>query len=75
MQCSVPSMHGDSTQTPRPCCVLLQIRQVSAQVHDMRGRVKRLVKLLQDQGYNVEVYQEPRFAACNLHMLYASRDA
>jgi hypothetical protein len=62
-------------QTPAPAVLLLQIRQVSVQVHDIRGRVKRLVKLLQDQGFSVEVYQEPRFAACNLHMLYASRDA
>lgn len=51
----------------------LQVRQISAQVHDMGGRVKQLVRLLQGKGYQVEVYQEPRFAACNLHMLYASR--
>lgn len=52
-----------------------KVRQVSAQVHDIRGRVKQLVHLLQDKGFNVEVYQEPRFADCNLHMLYASRTA
>lgn len=55
--------------------VCLQIRQVSAQVHDIRNRVKHLVKLLQAKGFDVEVYQEPRFADCNLHMLYASRSA
>jgi hypothetical protein len=35
--------------------------------------VKKLAQLLQAKGFEVEVYQEPRFAACNLHMLYASR--
>lgn len=62
---------------PNLACTVLwcpaQIRQVSAQVHDIRGRVKHLVQLLQDKGFNVEVYQEPRFADCNLHMMYASR--
>lgn len=50
-----------------------QIRQVSAQVHDIRSRVKQLVRLLRDKGFDVEVYQEPRFADCNLHMIYAYR--
>lgn len=52
---------------------VLQIRQVSAQVHDIRSRVKHLVQLLQGKGFDIEVYQEPRFAACNLHMVYAVR--
>lgn len=56
------------------CACLLQIRQVSAQVHDIRGRVGHLVKLLQSKGFEVQVYQEPRFADCNLHMVYAARD-
>lgn len=50
-----------------------QIRQVSAQVHDIRGRVKRLCQLLEAKGFTVEVDQEPRFQACNLHMIYAYR--
>jgi hypothetical protein len=42
-------------------------------VHGIRGRVKNLVQLLHSKGYEVQVYQEPRFAACNLHMVYASK--
>lgn len=60
--------------TMLPCCVCAsQIRQVSVQVHDIENRVKKLLQLLQDQGFETEVYQEPRFADCNLHMVYASR--
>lgn len=50
-----------------------KVRQVSAQVHDIRGRVKHLAELLRSKGFKVSVYQEPRFRACNLHMVYATR--
>lgn len=72
-------MHADTWLVPAdcilPCLACAQIRQVSAQVHDIRGRVKHLVKLMEGKGYTVEVHQEPRFAACNLHMVYACRQS
>lgn len=52
---------------------MLQIRQVSAQVHDIRGRVQHLKQLLESKGFSVDIYQEPRFKECNLHMLYGWR--
>eukprot|EP00775_Hariotina_reticulata_P009242 gene9243-9407_t len=50
-----------------------KIRQVSAQVHDIDGRVKQLSQVLQQKGFQIEVYQEPRFVDCNLHMVYGFR--
>ncbi|KAF8062749.1 fkbM [Scenedesmus sp. PABB004] len=52
-----------------------KIRQVSAQVHDIDGRVGRTCALLRGKGFAVDVTQEPRFRACNLHMIYAYRPA
>jgi hypothetical protein len=49
---------------------MLQVRQVSAQVHDIRGRVGQVAALLRGRGFHVTVHQEPRFADCNLHMVY-----
>jgi hypothetical protein len=42
-------------------------------VHDIDGRVQRVAQLLAGRGYVVEVAQEQRFQACNLHMVYARR--
>jgi len=53
--------------------LLMQIRQVSAQVHDIEGRVKQLCKMLEQKGFQIEIYQEPRFVECNLHMVYGFR--
>eukprot|EP00878_Enallax_costatus_P029668 GHUV01032209.1.p1 GENE.GHUV01032209.1~~GHUV01032209.1.p1 ORF type:complete len:169 (+),score=35.70 GHUV01032209.1:303-809(+) len=50
-----------------------KIRQVSVQVHNIRGRVQHLKQLLQSRGFEVDVYQEPRFRECNLHMVYGWR--
>lgn len=50
-----------------------KVRQVSAQVHDIRGRVGHLAALLRRRGFQVTVCQEPRFASCNLHMVYGCR--
>lgn len=71
MRAEAQNKPGHPPPAPTPVC--MQVRQVSAQVHDIRGRVKHLVHLLLGKGFDVEVYQEPRFAACNLHMLYATR--
>jgi hypothetical protein len=44
------------------------------QVHDIDGRVKATEALLRAKGYpQVVVYKEPRFADCNLFMIYGSR--
>jgi hypothetical protein len=51
----------------------LQVRQVSAQVHNIRGRVGQMAELLSSRGFDVTVHQEPRFADCNLHMVYGCR--
>lgn len=73
IDCSMVDVSKCAADKSMLLCRLPQIRQVSAQVHDIRGRVKKLAQLLQAKGFEVQVYQEPRFAACNLHMLYASR--
>jgi hypothetical protein len=49
------------------------VRQVSAQVHDIRGRVGQLAALLRSRGFDVTVHQEPRFTDCNLQMVYGCR--
>jgi len=50
-----------------------RVRQVSLQVHDVRGRVQRARRFLAARGYLVSVYKEPRFAECCLHMVYGVR--
>jgi FkbM family methyltransferase len=50
-----------------------RIRQVSLQVHDVRGRVGRMRKFLSARGFEVSVYKEPRFAECCLHMVYGTK--
>ena len=42
-------------------------------MHDLGGRVSAVAALLAEKGYKVQVYQEPRFRDCNLHMVYAAR--
>jgi hypothetical protein len=50
-----------------------RVRQVSLQVHDVRGRVGRTRSFLAARGFEVSVYKEPRFAECCLHMVYGAR--
>lgn len=48
--------------------------QTSKQVHDIKGRVAATEALLQAKGFTrVTVYKEPRFADCNLFMVYGAR--
>lgn len=49
------------------------IDQVVAEVHDISGRVKRLVALLGAHGFDTTVEQDPAFAGSEIHMLYARR--
>lgn len=50
-----------------------RVRQVSLQVHDLKGRVARTRDFLRARGFEVSVYKEPRFAECCLHMVYGAR--
>ncbi|MEV1178964.1 FkbM family methyltransferase, partial [Nonomuraea sp. NPDC049784] len=49
------------------------IDQVVAEVHDISGRVERLVALLGAHGFDTTVEQDPAFAGSEIHMLYARR--
>jgi hypothetical protein len=48
--------------------------KTNTKVHDIGGRVGKVVALLKSKGFaRAAAWQEPRFAACNLHMVYAVR--
>ncbi|GBF94760.1 hypothetical protein Rsub_07643 [Raphidocelis subcapitata] len=52
-----------------------RIRQVALQVHDIAGRVAATERLLRSKGFRATVWKEPRFADCNLFMVYGVRPA
>jgi amino acid adenylation domain-containing protein/FkbM family methyltransferase len=49
------------------------IRQIVAEVHDVDGRLDRMVALLSDRGFDVSTRQDAMFAGSTLYYLYASR--
>ncbi|GAA2613573.1 hypothetical protein GCM10010399_50540 [Dactylosporangium fulvum] len=48
------------------------IGAVVAEVHDIDGQLDRVVRLLRERGYTVEVGQDPSFAGGSVHLLHAT---
>lgn len=51
----------------------LMIKQVAIEVHDIKERVSKIHKLLQKQGFNATVTQEPYFKKLGVFTIYAKR--
>jgi FkbM family methyltransferase len=50
-----------------------RIRQVVAEVHDERGRLKAIARTLQERGFEVVTDQDPLMAGTPVQMVYAHR--
>ncbi|MFE4332892.1 FkbM family methyltransferase [Streptomyces sp. NPDC056831] len=51
------------------------IDQVVVEVHDIAGRLERMVALLRTHGFDITMEQDSLFAGSEIHMLYARRPA
>ena len=54
-----------------------RIKQIVVEVHNVDGRVERIVGMLREQGFNVTIDQEdrPLKKLLQIHMVYARRSA
>jgi phthiocerol/phenolphthiocerol synthesis type-I polyketide synthase E len=52
-----------------------RIRQIVMEVHDLDGRLARVVDLLRGRGFSVVVEQDPMLAGSVLHNLFACSDS
>ena len=50
-----------------------RIKQVVVEVHDIEGRLERVLSLLREQGFEVEVAQETYLKKTNLHVVFGVR--
>ena len=50
-----------------------KIKQVVVEVHDIEGRLERILSLLREQGFEVEVAQETNLKETNLHVVFGVR--
>jgi 31-O-methyltransferase len=51
-----------------------RIRQVVAEVHDLRGRAAEMARMLATRGFSARVEQDPEWAGTPIRMLYATRE-
>lgn len=50
-----------------------KIKQVVVEVHDIEGRLERVLSLLRERGFEVEVAQETYLKKTNLHVVFGVR--